>query len=99
MTTTQATPRPATLNISGLVSLTDAYLAGSTETHRAVHAAATAMLRLECRSPVVGLGLDNLIGVIAAGADRTEIERAERYVAECWAEFVPPGVVTKAVVS
>jgi hypothetical protein len=64
-----------------------------------VHAAVTAVLRLECRSPVVILGLDVLVHLYEIKADLPDIERGERYVAECWAEYVPPtGVVYKGEV-
>jgi hypothetical protein len=52
----------------------------------AVHAAVTAVLNLECKSPVVILALDTLVGAYEAKADEPEVERLERYVAECWAE-------------
>ncbi len=59
------------------------------EIHRIVHDAVTAVLRGECTSPVVVLALDCLVGLYEAKADLPDIERAERYLAEAWAEVSP----------
>lgn len=78
------------MNVTALAKILPVYSACDTDTHRAVHAAVTAALGLECRSPVVIAGIDNLSALYEISADLPDIERAERYVAECWAEYTPP---------
>jgi hypothetical protein len=72
-----------------LSRLRTVYAARDTDTHRAVHDAAQAVLSGACTSPVVVLALDCLVGLYEAKADLPDIERAERYVAEAWAEVNP----------
>ncbi len=85
------------MNIAALNKLLPVYSGRQTAAHRAVHDAVTAVLRLECRSPIVISAADNL-GYLydEVKADLPDIQRAERYLIECWDACVPPtGVVFK----
>lgn len=53
----------------------------------AMIAARAAVVAGTCQSQVVILALDTLEHVHELRGDAAEVERAERYVAECWAEF------------
>lgn len=56
-----------------------------TDMHRIVHTAVTAVLD-GCSNPVVILGVDNLVALYEGRCDLPDIERGERYLAECWTE-------------
>lgn len=68
-----------------LKKLQAVYSGRDTDTHRIVHTAVTAVLE-GCDNPVVILGVDCLVHDYEAKVDLPDIERAERYVLECWAE-------------
>lgn len=72
--------------IDSLTKLQTVYSDRDTDTHRAVHDAVSAVLDRKCASRVVVLGVDNLLAHYVAKADLPDVERAERYLAECWAE-------------
>lgn len=80
--------RPTAMNVRQMLALQDTYAAGTT-----VHAAAVAVVGLECRDVPVIVALANLATLLEQGA--TDVECAERYVAEAWAERAPAGVVFK----
>lgn len=75
------------MNAAHLKKLQAVYAGRDSATHRAVHDAVTAVLALECRSPVVLLGLENLVAAYEGKHDLPEVERAERYLVECWHEL------------
>jgi hypothetical protein len=86
------------VNITALTKLEAVYADDDNAAHRTIHKAVTAVLRLECTSPVVITGLNTLVHVYETKCDLPEIERIERYVVECWAEYTQPtGEPSKAV--
>lgn len=90
--------RATALNVRQFLRLRKVYSDCATSTDRAVHEAADAVLRLECRAEPVIVALANLAASFEAKHPETETDRAERYVAECWREYAPPpsGVVYKS---
>ncbi len=56
-------------------------------TDAAIHDAVSAVLSGKCTSPVVLLGLDTLVSGYELKGEQPEIERLERYLVECWAEY------------
>ncbi len=88
--------RDTAMNTDQFLRLQTVYADRASATDAAVHDAVTAVLRLECRSEVVIVGLANLAATYEAKDERCETERAERYLVECWAEAKPAtGVVYK----
>lgn len=76
--------RETAMNIEQFLRLQTVYSDRANMTDAAVHDAATAVLRLDCRSEPVIVALANL--AVAIKCDLPECERAERYVVECWSE-------------
>lgn len=74
-----------------LERLAAVYAGRDTEPHRVVYAAVSAVIA-GTSNPVVLLGVDNLQAHYQRKADLPEIERAERYLCECWAEHTAGGV-------
>jgi hypothetical protein len=78
------------LDPAALRKLATVYADRKSTAHRPIHAAVTAVLRGACQSPVVELGVENLLAHYDGKADLCDVERAERYLVECWAECAPP---------
>jgi hypothetical protein len=87
--------RETAMNIDQFLRLQTVYADRENATDAAVYDAATAVLRLECRSEPVIVALANLVASLKD--ELPEVERAERYLVEAWGEYVPPaaGVVYK----
>jgi hypothetical protein len=78
--------------MSPLERLAAVYSGRDTHVNRAVHAAVSAVLDGSCSNPVVVLGVENLRAHYEHRADLPEVERAERYLVECWTEHEAGGV-------
>lgn len=96
LTTPPKMLRETAMNIEQLLRLQTVYSDCANATDRAVYEAATAVLRLECRAEPVIVALGNLATLFEAKAQKPDTDCAERYVAECWADYSPPaGVIFK----